>query len=80
MTESAGRFRLEVRHVQVRRVLAGGLRRRYGLHPGVHRGSPHYARGEHVGRLRGMVYFVGAPVGDGEWVMEELRIIFGKLW
>ena len=41
-------------------------------------GSPHYARGEHVGRLRGMV-FVGAPVGDDEWVMEELRIIFGKL-
>jgi pimeloyl-ACP methyl ester carboxylesterase len=23
--------------------------------------------------------FVGAPVGDDEWVMEELRIIFGKL-
>ena len=41
-------------------------------------GSPHYARGEHVGRLRGMV-FVGAPVGDDEWVMEEPRIIFGKL-
>ena len=41
-------------------------------------GSPHYVKGEHVGRLRGMV-FVGAPVGDDEWVMEELRIIFGKL-
>ena len=27
-------------------------------------GSPHYVlRGEHIGRLRGMV-FVGAPVGD----------------
>jgi hypothetical protein len=36
-------------------------------------GSPHYVRGEHVGRLRGMV-FVGAPVGDYEWVMEDLRI------
>ena len=41
-------------------------------------GSPHYARGEHVGRLRGMV-FVGAPVGDDEWVMDELHFIFGKL-
>ena len=41
-------------------------------------GSPHYVKGEHVGRLRGMV-FVGAPVGDDEWVMEELRFIFGKL-
>ena len=41
-------------------------------------GSPHYVKGEHVGRLRGMV-FVGAPVGDDEWVLEELRFIFGKL-
>ena len=42
-------------------------------------GSPHYVlRGEHIGRLRGMV-FVGAPVGDDEWVVEELRFIFGKL-
>ena len=31
-----------------------------------------------AGRLRGMV-FVGAPVGDDEWVAEELRFIFGKL-
>ena len=42
-------------------------------------GSPHYVlRGEHIGRLRGMV-FVDAPVGDDEWVVEELRFIFGKL-
>ena len=41
-------------------------------------GSPHYVGDKHAGRLRGMV-FVGAPVGDDEWVAEELRFIFGKL-
>ena len=30
-------------------------------------GSPHYVGDKHAGRLRGMV-FVGAPVGDDEWV------------
>ena len=30
-------------------------------------GSPHYVGDKHSGRLRGMV-FVGAPVGDDEWV------------
>jgi len=58
----------------VRRVLAGGLDAEMDFIPAGIEGSPHYARGEHVaGRLRGMV-FVGAPVGDDEWVMEELRI------
>ena len=37
-----------------------------------------YVGDKHAGRLRGMV-FVGAPVGDDEWVAEELRFIFGKL-
>ena len=41
-------------------------------------GSPRYVGDKHAGRLRGMV-FVGAPVGDDEWVAEELRFIFGKL-
>jgi len=49
-----------------------------GFIPASIEGSPHYVGDKHSGRLRGMV-FVGAPVGDDEWVMEELRIIFGKL-
>ena len=35
-------------------------------------------KGELIGRLRGMV-FVGAPVGDDDWVAEELQIKFGEL-
>ena len=49
-----------------------------GFIPAGIEGSPHYVGDKHSGRLRGMV-FVGAPVGDDEWVAEELRFIFGKL-
>ena len=49
-----------------------------GFIPASIEGSPHYVGDKHSGRLRGMV-FVGAPVGDDEWVAEELRFIFGKL-
>ena len=36
-------------------------------------------RGAAEGRPRGAAeVFVGAPVGDDEWVAEELRFIFGK--
>jgi hypothetical protein len=74
--------RPEVRHVQVRRVLVvfspAATDAEMDFIPAGIEGSPLYARGEHIGRLRGMV-FVGAPVGDDEWVMDELHFIFGKL-
>ena len=43
-------------------------------------GAPGYASrsGAHVGRLRGMV-FVGAPVGNDDWVAEELELKFVEL-
>ena len=43
-----------------------------GFIPAGIEGSPHYVGDKHSGRLRGMV-FVGAPVGDDEWVAEEPR-------
>ena len=48
--------------------------------PAAIEGAPSYRSrsGAHVGRLRGMV-FVGAPVGDDDWVAEELELKFREL-